>query len=381
MVGLFEVWGWSFLINFGMAAVWICAVAIIMGTMDEDNSGLGLLLCIVSFMMALVTSFPQGGRVTRFDLPNRLWRRLGQLRQSVLQVVHGAEQLAQRDDHCDGLKAELVAITTPGAQFLGQVALNASVSNFWTGLSTGTGGGVTTASTQAKWVYPSLLPSAYRPWKKAQDEHEAGCASASLDGFQVNSCTNTMPFMCQRAIMPYIAEANCWKSPGPTISPKRWNDDIEWIRFTDPDWTIDRTSVKMQVLVAEGKRYTFCAAPVKLKTVTDAGRYYKSPVADHCEGIIPVAICYSTTGDCGAAAQQNCGWNYRPGGFAQVYRSRSVYAMMESEEYGQYTTAAKLFPASDRGYKRLFINWVSEYTPYTMQSELQSQTTSCMVQW
>ena len=285
-------------------------------------------------------------------------------------------------DHCDGLKAELVAITTPGAlNYLGQVALNASVSNFWTGLSTGTGGGVTAASTQAKWVYPSLLPSAYRPWKKAQDEHEAGCASASLDGFQVNSCTNTMPFMCQRAIMPYIAEANCWKSPGPTISPKRWNDDIEWIRFTDPDWTIDRTSVKMQVLVAEGKRYTFCAAPVKLKTVTDAGRYYKSPVADHCEGIIPVAICYSTTGDCGAAAQQNCGWNYRPGGFAQVYRSRSVYAMMESEEYGQYTTAAKLFPASDRGYKRLFINWVSEYTPYTMQSELQSQTTSCMVQW
>ena len=41
--------------------------------------------------------------------------------------------------------------------------------------------------------------------------------------------------------------------------------------------------------------------------------------------------------------------------FAQVYRSRSVYAMMEAEEYGQYTTAAKLFPASDRGYKRLFV--------------------------
>ena len=34
--------------------------------------------------------------------------------------------------------------------------------------------------------------------------------------------------------VPYIAEANCWKSPGPTISPKRWNDDIEWIRY-EPD--------------------------------------------------------------------------------------------------------------------------------------------------
>ena len=43
--------------------------------------------------------------------------------------------------HCiAALQAELVAITTPGAlNYLGQVALNASVSNFWTGLSTGTG--------------------------------------------------------------------------------------------------------------------------------------------------------------------------------------------------------------------------------------------------
>ena len=37
---------------------------------------------------------------------------------------------------------------------------------------------MTTASTQAKWVYPSLLPSAYRPWKKAQDEHGTTSPSA-----------------------------------------------------------------------------------------------------------------------------------------------------------------------------------------------------------
>mmetsp|Transcript_94570 Transcript_94570/g.163340 ORF Transcript_94570/g.163340 Transcript_94570/m.163340 type:complete len:441 (-) Transcript_94570:778-2100(-) len=388
--GIIGKWALTFLTNFSIPFLFMFvggfSTEILDGSDGTAQGGIVTLYVAISMVLGFALSWPLATTGQKYFLADAL-QYYDQCPSGYMTIegkcyIWVAEEMTYEDawDYCGDKQGELVAIESPDASL--QLAMNATTTlhhSFWIGMRS-----QTDSIGQKQWFYPNSMPAFYRPWSDPTSENGFGCVTVLKSGlFGLQDCSAKLPFYCQRSMMPLATEANCWKSLAPSIRPSRWNDDIHWIQFTDPDWRPDTSLVARRDLVAEGSTYTFCVAPIALKT--------SSPLASKCQGYNAVAMCYATNKLCNNETFASCGWNYPGvGAYARVQRDMSYYQMLADEEMQMYEQAGTSLDVilqrngktpPPNGYKRLYLNWLPEKSPYIFSQKAVDLTWSLSVQW
>eukprot|EP01010_Urceolus_cornutus_P004569 NODE_729_length_1388_cov_229.029873_g552_i0.p1 GENE.NODE_729_length_1388_cov_229.029873_g552_i0~~NODE_729_length_1388_cov_229.029873_g552_i0.p1 ORF type:complete len:431 (-),score=71.08 NODE_729_length_1388_cov_229.029873_g552_i0:56-1348(-) len=372
-------WGFVFLINLLLIPLIACLafLAAHLFSLDDESfrSSIMCIICwvLLSFAFAWPICTTTDKRHVAKQLAMKTHCPVGwpQYKQNCYQEIE-AKDWAEAQAQCESLQGNLASILSQEENDF--IVNNVTTVEVWLGLQ---------VNDASSWENVDGRVLGYQNFVGGLPTASTGeCVTLGhLDGvWSPRPCDELAVGLCKRPINPKQVVANCWAQPTPPVRLGTWNDEVQFIKWADPDWMIDVDKVQQWSKgVQEGVEHIYMAAPIVLSP--------NSKLSGRCPSYSAVAVCYAARKKDATldkvAAFKNCGWNFPGGvGFGRVIRKGRRYAAAgDSEERSGYESAAALVQLQAFPYKTLVTQWVTDKDPYYFADKVQSLATSIKTQF